>query len=128
MANQIARRLRKTLTPQEVKIWNHLRSWRKRGFHFRRQAPRKGFIVDFVCLKHGLVVEIDGGQHNLKRHAANDEKRDQTLMRAGFRVLRFWNSDVDSNLDGVLEIDAVLMESKPHPAAFGGHPPLSGEG
>ena len=129
MANQTARRLRKTLTPQEVKVWNHLRSWRKRGFHFRRQAPRKGFIVDFVCLKHRLVVEIDGGQHNLEAHTASDAKRDQTLVRAGFRVLRFWNSDVDSNLDGVLEtIDAVLMESKPHLAAFGGHPPLAGEG
>ena len=129
MANQIARRLRKTLTPQEVKVWNHLRSWRKRGFHFRRQAPRKGYIVDFVCLKHGLAVEIDGGQHNLKAHADADEKRDLTLERAGFRVLRFWNSDVDSNLDGVLQtIDAALMASDPHPAAFGGHPPPAGEG
>jgi very-short-patch-repair endonuclease len=129
MANQTARRLRKTLTPQEVKVWNHLRSWRKRGFHFRRQAPRKGYIVDLVCLKHGLVVEIDGGQHNLEVHAVSDAKRNQTLMRAGFGMLRFWNNDVDSNLDGVLQtIDAVLMESKPHPAAFGSHPPLSGEG
>jgi very-short-patch-repair endonuclease len=142
--------LRKTLTPQEVKVWNHLRSWRKRGFHFRRQAPRKGFIVDFVCLKYGLVIEIDGGQHNLEAHASKDGDRDRALSHAGFRVLRFWNSDVDSNLDGVLQmIDAALMESKPHPAATrtracpssslivrkshkcdlrGGHPPLAGEG
>jgi very-short-patch-repair endonuclease len=129
MANQIARHLRKTLTLQEVKVWNHLRTWRKRGFYFRRQAPRKGYIVDFICLKHKLVVEIDGGQHNLETHAEADEKRDKTLARAGFRVLRFWNSDIDSKLDGVLEtIDAALMESNPHPAAFGGHPPPAGEG
>ena len=129
MANQTARHLRKTLTPQEVKVWNHLRSWRKRGFHFRRQAPRKSYIVDFVCLRRALAVGIDGGQHNLETHAANDEKRDSTLVRDGFRVLRFWNSDVDSNLDGVLEtIDAVLMASDPHPAASGGHPPPAGEG
>jgi very-short-patch-repair endonuclease len=129
MANQTARRLRKSLTSQEVKVWNHLRSWRERGFHFRRQAPRKGFIVDFICLKYKLVIEIDGGQHNLQAHATKDEKRDQKLKHAGFRVLRFWNSDVDSNLAGVLEmIDVALTESKPHPAAFGGHPPLSGEG
>ena len=56
MANQLARKLRKTLTSQEVKIWVHLRSWRNRGFHFRRQSPRDGYIVDFVCLKHRLVV------------------------------------------------------------------------
>jgi very-short-patch-repair endonuclease len=128
MANQIARRLRKTMTPQEVKVWVHLRSWRPRGYHFRRQAPRKGFIVDFVCLKHHVVVELDGGQHNFDGHQAADHDRDTTLGRSGFRVLRFWNSDVDHNLPGVLHrIDEALRES-PHPAAFGGHPPPSGEG
>jgi very-short-patch-repair endonuclease len=128
MANDIARRLRKTMTPQEVKVWVHLRSWRARGYHFRRQAPRKGFIVDFVCLRRRLVVEIDGGQHNFDQHQQLDGSRDRTLERSGFRVLRFWNSDVDRNLDGVLEsIDQALREP-PHPAAFGGHPPPAGEG
>src|SRR5688572_20217634 len=112
MANETARQLRKTLTPQEVKVWNHLRSWRKRGFHFRRQAPRKGYIVDFVCLKHGLVVEFDGGQHNLAPQVIKDHGRDDKLAQSGLRVLRFWNSDVDHNLAGVLEtIDAELKRS-----------------
>jgi very-short-patch-repair endonuclease len=129
MANETARHLRKTLTPQEVKVWNHLRSWRKRGFHFRRQAPRQGYIVDFICLKHGIVVEIDGGQHNQEAIEAKDRSRDQTLARADFRVLRFWNSEVDQNLRGVLEtIDTTLAAGAPHPAAFGGHPPPTGEG
>jgi len=129
MANETARRLRKTLTPQEVKIWNHLRSWRKLGFHFRRQAPRVGYIVDFVCLKHRLVVEIDGGQHAVESHMASDKKRDEKLTAGGFLVLRFWNSDVDQNLSGVLEtIRTALMERNPHPAACGGHPPPVGEG
>ena len=57
MANEIARSLRKRMTPQEVKLWVHLRSWRKRGFGFRRQAPRDGHVIDFVCLKHRLMVE-----------------------------------------------------------------------
>ena len=74
MANETARRLRKVLTPQEVKVWNHLRSWRKQGFHFRRQSPRHGYIVDFVCMRHHLVVEIDGGQHNLDPHHTKDER------------------------------------------------------
>ena len=75
--DQIARGLRKRMTPQEVKLWVHLRSWSQRGFHFRRQkrvharlttryAPRDGFIVDFICLEHRLVVEVDGGQHNFE--------------------------------------------------------------
>jgi hypothetical protein len=54
MANQIARRLRKQMTPQEVKLWVHLRSWRKQGYHFRRQAPRDGYVVDFAFLKQRL--------------------------------------------------------------------------
>jgi very-short-patch-repair endonuclease len=116
------------MTPQEVKVWMHLRSWRPRGFHFRRQAPRKGFIVDFVCLRHRLVIEIDGGQHGLDAHQAVDERRDNRLESSGFRVMRFWNNDVDRNLPGVLEsIDRVLGDA-PHPAACGGHPPPAGEG
>jgi very-short-patch-repair endonuclease len=103
MANKIARKLRKTMTPQEVKLRVHLRTWRQRGFHFRRQSPRNGFIVDFVCLKQRLIVEVDGGQHNHDGHASRDGLRDRHFMRDGFRVLRFWNNDVDQNLTGVLE-------------------------
>jgi very-short-patch-repair endonuclease len=61
MANTRARQLRKTMTPQEVKLWVHLRSWKSRGYHFRRQAPREKYIVDFVCLRKHLIVELDGG-------------------------------------------------------------------
>jgi very-short-patch-repair endonuclease len=129
MANPIARRLRKSMTPQEVKLWVHLRSWRQRGFHFRRQSPREGYIVDFVCMKHQLVIEVDGGQHNFDQHQVRDMRCDGKLTAEGFRVLRFWNSDIDRNLPGVLQsIDDALRESLPHPAASGGHPSPAGEG
>jgi very-short-patch-repair endonuclease len=129
MANEIARRLRKSMTPQEVKLWVHLRSWRKRGFHFRRQSPRQGYIVDFVCMKHQLVIEVDGGQHNADQNRLLDSLRDEKVSSQGFRILRFWNSDIDRNLAGVLQaIDLALKENWPHPAACGGHPPPSGEG
>ncbi len=128
MANEIARRLRKVMTPQEVKLWVHLRSWRKRGYHFRRQAPRSDYIVDFVCLRRNLVIELDGGQHNFDTHRAQDMQRDTRLNADGLRVLRFWNNEIDGNLTGVLEvIDAALKEA-PHPVAFGDHPPPTGEG
>jgi len=130
MANEVARDLRKRMTSQEVKLWLHLRSWRKRGFHFRRQAPRDGYIVDFVCLKQRLIVEVDGGQHNFDLHARRDAERDRNFTEQGFRVLRFWNNEIDRNLEGVLTlIDEALRN--PHPAAIatlGGHPPPSGEG
>jgi very-short-patch-repair endonuclease len=128
MANEIARKLRKTMTPQEVKLWVHLRSWRKRGYHFRRQSPREGYIVDFICLRHRLIVEVDGGQHNFDVHQAKDVRRDNELVREGFRVLRFWNNDVDRNLTGVLETIDRALQDAPHPAACGGHPPPAGEG
>jgi very-short-patch-repair endonuclease len=129
MANETARRLRKTMTPQEVKLRVHLRSSRTRGYHFRRQSPRSNHIVDFVCLRHRIVVEVDGGQHNERPHQIRDELRDATLNAAGFRVLRFWNNAVDGNLPGVLQaIDRALSETRPHLAACSGHPPPAGEG
>jgi very-short-patch-repair endonuclease len=147
MANEIARQLRKRMSPQEVKLWVHLRLWKKQGFHFRRQAPRNGYIVDFVCLKYRLIVEVDGGQHNFDSHARRDVRRDKYFTSEGFRVLRFWNNEIDRNLKGVLTvIDHALRNlppdlASPQPmqsigvlgAKYGGrrppmHPPPSGEG
>jgi len=84
MANEIARSLRKRMTPQEVKLWVHLRSWRKQGFHFRRQAPRDDYVLDFVCLKHRLIVEVDGGQHNFGGHARRDVEAAPSPTRPRF--------------------------------------------
>ena len=103
MANEIARRLRKTMTPQEVKLWVHLRALKEQGFHFRRQVPREGFIADFACLKAKLVVEVDGAQHGQPANMQRDAERDAKLAGAGFKVLRFWNNEVNENLDGVIE-------------------------
>jgi very-short-patch-repair endonuclease len=117
------------MTAQEVKLWVYLRSWRSRGFHFRRQAPRDDFVVDFVCLRQRLIVEVDGGQHGHDAHAARDALRDRHFETNGFRVLRFWNSDVDRNLAGVLHrIDEALREASPPGHAAHGHPPPAGEG
>ena len=128
MANEIARRLRKRLTPQEVKLWVHLRSWRQRGFHFRRQAPRDDFIVDFVCLKHRVIVEVDGGQHNFDAHSQRDAKRDCHFVRNGYTVLRFWNNEVDRNLEGVLTLIDEVLRTPPPDGPADRHPPPPGEG
>jgi very-short-patch-repair endonuclease len=84
-------------------LWISLRDLRAQGFHFRRQAPFKGFYLDFVCFRERLAVEVDGGQHGDDVQADHDLLRDNILGRAGFRTLRFWNSDVNTNLDGVME-------------------------
>jgi very-short-patch-repair endonuclease len=104
-----ARTLRANLTSQEVKLWIQLRSWRAHGFHFRRQVPRDGYILDFACLKARVIVEADGNQHGFDENRRRDTVRDEHFEKQGFTVLRFSNFDIDRNIESVLEtIDAVL--------------------
>jgi very-short-patch-repair endonuclease len=100
MADQLARTLRRSMTSQEVKLWVRLRELRRQGYHFRRQAPRGRYILDFTCLRSRLVVEVDGAQHGFDAHAARDATRDGYFTERGFRTLRFWNNEIDRNLDG----------------------------
>jgi very-short-patch-repair endonuclease len=112
MAIARARALRKAMTAQEVKLWLRLRAMRSQGFHFRQQAPHDGYILDFVCLRKSVIVEVDGGQHGMNMHSAADRKRDVHFARCGFKVLRFWNSEVDENLDGVIETIARELRNE----------------
>jgi len=106
-----ARALRKQMTPQETRLWLRLRALRPQGLHFRRQAPFKGYILDFVCFERRIAIEIDGAQHAQSEQAAHDARRDATLARADFLTLRFWNSDVNADIDMVVEsILARAME------------------
>ena len=104
MANAFARQLRKNLTPREAKLWVKLRALKPLGFHFRRQVPIRHIIVDFASFRDKLVIEVDGGQHNFDEAARRDELRDAFLLGEGFRVLRFWNHEVDRELDGVMDV------------------------
>jgi very-short-patch-repair endonuclease len=103
MANEIARKLRKRMTRQEVALWGRLRELRALGFHFRRQSPIARYIVDFECRRRRLIVEIDGMQHGFDGHSRRDASRDRTLNELGYRVMRFGNPEIDQNVDGVLE-------------------------
>jgi very-short-patch-repair endonuclease len=128
MTNEKARALRKRLTSQEVKLWVRLRELKPLGFHFRRQAPIGPLIVDFVLFASRLAIEVDGGQHGMPDGARADRGRDAFLASQGFRVLRFWNSDIDQSLDGVVET-IVTAAGDPHPTGQeAGHPPHKGEG
>jgi len=81
-----------------------LRNRQLEGVKFRRQQPIGHYVVDFVGLEKKVIVEIDGGQHNERRLLARDERRAAWLNAEGYRVLRFWNNEVLSNADGVLEV------------------------
>lgn len=86
----------------EVKLWSRLKKLRAEGYRFRRQAPFRGYYLDFVCFSRRLVIEVDGGQHGEDAGRAHDGVRDAVLRREGFFVLRFWNSAVRENIDGVM--------------------------
>ena len=105
--HRVARVLRRNRTPAEEALWNRLCE-RQLGFRFRRQFPIREFIVDFCCCEQRLVVELDGSQHGDDAHAVADGERTALLREHGYRVIRFWNEEVLTNLDGVVE--KVLME------------------
>ena len=105
MQNQfitIARKLRKNQTPQEGKLWAFLKDRRLKNVKFRRQHPIGNYIVDFFCEEKRLIIEVDGGQHNEQIHYEKDQIRDKFLKNQGYIIVRFWNNDIDENLDGVL--------------------------
>ena len=123
-----ARRLRQQMTDAEVRLWLGLRDRQIGGHRFRRQVPMGPYIVDFACLKARLVIEVDGGQH--AEDEERDERRTAWLAGRGFRVLRFWNTEVLQETEGVLEtIYAACQEVKtpslPSPQG-GGKTPQAG--
>ncbi len=129
MPNLRARALRNNMTPQEVKLWGQLKHFNARGFHFRRQAPIGSYIVDFAEKTARLVIEVDGSQHGINRGPARDSIRDSYLGIRGYRVLRFWNIDIDQAMDGVIEKLIAVLEPHTPPAALWAAPsPLREEG
>ena len=118
-----ARRLRRNQTDAERLLWFRLRDRRLAGWKFRRQFPIDRYIVDFFCADARLIIELDGGQHAVQTNA--DVARTKILEAMGCLVLRFWNNDVISNIEGVLEeVMAALERSSPEPP----HPTLSPPG
>jgi len=88
-------------------LWFALRDRRLGGFKFVRQEAIHSYVVDFVCRERKLIVEVDGGQH---AENSRDRVRDARLTADGYHVLRFWNSDVLSNMNGVLTVILAKLQ------------------
>ncbi|MBQ8294709.1 MAG: epoxyqueuosine reductase QueH [Alphaproteobacteria bacterium] len=125
-----SKHLKQNMTDAERLLWYYLRG--RKDFSFRKQAPIGNFIVDFLCIKQKLVIEIDGAQHGDFIHRTHDAQRDKVLSDMGYRILRFWNDEIFSNMDNVLNtIYMYLTDNKgpqscdsrkcPPPLAGGGH-------
>jgi very-short-patch-repair endonuclease len=97
-----AKQLRQTMTRAETLLWRHIKAIRMDGIGFRRQTPIGNYIVDFVCFAAKLVIELDGESHDFEERQQADRRRDAFLAAEGFRVLRFTNEQVMSNLEGVV--------------------------
>ena len=102
-----AKELRRNMTDAERALWARIRAEQIEGFKFRKQAAIDDYIVDFLCLERMLVVEVDGGQHAIRK--AEDDARTLALGMMGYRVIRFWNNEVLRNIEGVLEVIRLVL-------------------
>ncbi len=96
-----AKELRRSMTPQERKLWGRLRTNQLDGLHFRRQQIIDGFIIDFYCHAAALAIEVDGPVH--EHQADYDAERTRWLAARGLRTLRISNAEIDTDFDAVLE-------------------------
>jgi very-short-patch-repair endonuclease len=116
-ASHRARQLRRDSTEAETHLWRELRS-KLPDYKWRRQMPIGPCFADFACFAEKLVIELDGGQHAAE--AAQDAARTRAIEAQGYRVIRFWNNDVMSNTDGVLQrISDQLLASPSRSNAAG---------
>nr|WP_298259504.1 endonuclease domain-containing protein [Bradyrhizobium sp.] len=122
--------MRSEMTDAERVLWIQLRAHRLNGLSFRRQVPIGSFIVDFACHEYRLIVELDGSQHANDREARRDRLRQAWLNAKGYRVLRFWNTDVLRHRESVLEaiIETIARSTPPSRSAKPTDLPLKGGG
>ena len=115
--------LRNRPAEPEIRLWQSLRNSQLEGFKFRRQIAVPPFVVDFLCPSKALIVEVDGWTHDPEQ----DRRRDSLLRSRGYTTIRFTNTDVMENRDGVLlrilEVLRSLPDRWPHP-----NPSPEGEG
>ena len=88
------------------------------GYRFLRQYHIGNYIVDFICRSKKVIIEIDGSQHNFDKNIKYDNKRTEYLQSMGYNVVRFWNNDIDNNINGVYEKLQEVFKINTHPHPF----------
>lgn len=107
-----AKKLRREMTPAEKNLWKHVKANKLNGLHFRRQQIVHGYFADFYCHQYELIVEVDGGIHELQQEY--DKEREKYLNVLGLRIIRFTNEEIMGDLKGVLQ--KIVVECKgPNP-------------
>jgi very-short-patch-repair endonuclease len=98
-----AKSLRQRMTRAETLLWRYIKADRVEGLSFRRQVPMQQYVADFICHAAHLVVELDGESHDFVSRQRSDTARDRWFESQGYKVLRFTNEEVLTNLEGVVE-------------------------
>ena len=124
-AAKSAKVLRRNSTDAERKLWSALRNRQLLGFKFVRQQPVGPYIADFACREADLIVELDGDQH---AESIKDQQRTEALAQYGYQVIRFWNQDVLTNVEGALLLIAERLSKAPSPGLRFAKPDLSPKG
>ena len=107
-----SRRLRRTMTDAELKLWRVLRGRQLEGLKFRRQHPIPPYVADFCCIEKKLIIELDGSQHEVR----SDAVRTRILRSQGWTILRFWDNEVLRATEAVVEaIWNTVCGPYPHP-------------
>ena len=120
LKKEVRKNLRKNQTSQEIILWSKLRN-NQTNQKWKRQVSIGPYITDFYCSKKLLVIELDGSQH--LDNQKYDKEREEYFLNLGIKTLRFWNNEVNKNINGVLKIIMEKLELQPHPS-----PLLKGEG
>ncbi len=113
LKRELARRLRREMTPAERRLWQQLRSGRMTGLRFYRQQVIEGFIADFYCHAARLVVEVDGAVHDSQTEY--DAERTRIFQQAGILTLRFTNTQVETDIYAVTKTIRVTAHQRPPP-------------
>ncbi|WP_114950963.1 endonuclease domain-containing protein [Sphingosinicella terrae] len=117
-----ARQFRRSMSPPEVILWQHLRS-RPGGFKFRRQRPLGPYFADFYCRSAGVVIEVDGCSHDMGDNPARDQRRDDWMAEKRILTLRFPAAEIMTNIEGVsLRILEVCASRTPSTGSAGPPP------
>jgi very-short-patch-repair endonuclease len=106
------RKLRRSQTEAEKKLWSILRNRQIAGVKFRRQFPIRGYILDFYAPEYKLCIEADGGQHHESRGKQRDEIRERDLSKSEVKILRFNDHDVLNNTEGVYDLILKALKRK----------------
>ena len=115
-----ARQLRQDQTTAERHLWNKLRNRQLDNWKFKRQVPRRHYIVDFLCAEAKLIIELDGAQHAGDEAIQYDAKRTAYLQASGYHVIRIWNNEVLEDVESVLNTiwnklqDTSNQKQRPH--------------